>query len=72
MARAGGFARFGAGAADGEFEVHLDREDLEVFLREALWVGLEIMLDSTEGPVTARPGNYFRLEGYLRLVRRVD
>lgn len=72
MSKAGGFARFGAGVADNEFEVHLDREDLEVFLRETLWVGLQVMLDSTESPVTARPGNYFRLEGYLRLVRRVD
>jgi hypothetical protein len=30
------------------------------------------MLDATDRAVTARPGNYFRLEGYLRLVRRVD
>jgi hypothetical protein len=73
MAGPGGLAGFGSGETEGaEFEVHLDREDLEVFLRESLWVGLEVMLDSTESPVTARPGNYFRLEGYLRLVRRVD
>ena len=68
----GGLARFGGQASENEFEIRLDREDLEVFLRESLWVGLEVMLDATDRAVTARPGNYFRLEGYLRLVRRVD
>ena len=73
MADPGGFAPFGAGvAAENEFEMHLTREDLEVFMRERVWVGLEVMLDASESPVTARPGNYFRLEGYFRLVRRVD
>ncbi len=73
MAEPGGVAPFGAGAApEGEFEIHLAREDLEVFLSDSLWVGLEVMLDATGGPVTARPGNFFRLEGCIRLVRRVD
>lgn len=73
MAGPGGLAPFGGGeTAESEFEIRLTREDLEVFLRESLWVGLEVMLDATGSPVTARPGNYFRLEGYLRLVRRMD
>ena len=69
----GGFAPFGnAGPGENEFEVHLTQEDLEIFLRESIWVGLEVLFDSTEAAVTARPGNYFRLEGCLRLKRRVD
>ncbi|MGD9402807.1 MAG: hypothetical protein PVF95_11125 [bacterium] len=72
MAKAGGYSRFGAGAQENEFEVHLSREALQVFLRETVWVGLEILLDSTAGPVTARPDDYFRLEGHVRLVRRVE
>ncbi len=71
IAEPGGLARFGAGVADNEFEVHLDRESLEVFLRERLYMGLEVILDPTETPVTARPDNYLRLEGRLCLVRRM-
>lgn len=72
MARPGGYALFGAGVEDNEFEVHLDREALQVFSRETIWVGLEVLLDSTESPITARPDNYFRLQGHVRLVRRVE
>ncbi len=73
LERPGGYARFGNGEdADNEFEIHLAREDLEIFLRENLWVGLEVIFDAGDHAVTARPGNYLRLQGYLRLVRRVD
>jgi hypothetical protein len=73
FAPTGGLAPFGPGGARaGEFDVHLDREDLEVLLRERIWVGLEIMLDGGGSPVTAHPDDYIRLEGCLRLVRRVD
>jgi hypothetical protein len=73
LAKPGGYAPFGnGGVRESEFDIHLAREDLEIFLSEKLWLGLEVIFDPGDDAVTARPDNYLRLQGYLRLVRRVD
>ena len=73
MVEPGGFAPFATGEdAANDFEMCLTRDDLDVFLRDRLWVGLEVMLGATDSPVAARPDNYFRLEGHVCLLRRID
>ena len=54
------------------FEVDLSSQDLEVFLRDSIWAGLEMRLDSTETYVTLRPDEAVRLEGRIELTKRVD
>jgi hypothetical protein len=73
MSKPEGFAPFGGpGFHGGDFEIVLTRENLEIFQRESMWVGLEVLLDSTEAPVAAGPDNFVKLKGWLRFLTEVD
>jgi hypothetical protein len=66
---------FGSGddpSGAATFEVGLSHQGLEVFVRDAIWAGLEVRLDSTETYVTLRPDDAMRLEGRIELVKRVN
>ncbi len=56
---------------DPEFEIDLGEDELEVFMRDHLWFGLEMRLDSSDGGVTLRPDDAVRIEGKIEVVRRV-
>lgn len=55
-----------------DVEFHLDRQDLELFLKEEIFFAIKITFDETDGPVAVRPDHYIRIIGNLNVKLRLD